>query len=800
MSSPANDPAALWGQLRESLAQHQLDEHAPRLEQAFELAAAAHQGQTRAEGLPYLIHPVRVCRILLEEWRVQDPDVLAAALLHDVVEDSAITLDGLQEQFGEPVRALVDLLTKPALAKGEEKSARDDAYWARLGESDNEASLIKGADRLDNVRSLLASGWPEAKQLGYLDEAEERVLPYMGRWPRAAISLAGEVGMIRARVEDGEGDLPDLGPQDQAQALAAGRDVAGDPVYRRSTHLSYFRREADLFLYHDLVGDIMQLHEQVLGFIDYFTEPRRESEARAAFATQFEVGDLDAFFEVLGEHLCLLREGSDDAEVVADWYPVYGPWVLSYQPKGGAAVVCYKDRRRDEVALETLSPLQGALFRLCDGKRALPEIVARLKEQFPKEPDLEERARRSVRAWTHSRRQLLKLLPRALETYDMVGLPPYAQSTMPYKLLREGEAIPAEEELSTREYHKQTISDAREQFEYRETTISHALRVPHPALGGRPYGSQLARCLVERDLLPDPQSGRAQLVEVGGGVGYFAKALVDGIALQAPRLFNRMRYSVVELSPALRASQREQTQLHADRVRVVGGDATALPFDDGSVDFLVSNEVIADLLVSPVRYEETFDAAAEGPGIEAVRRYGLDVRGAPGLFFVNTGALRFLEEIARVLKPGGTAVLTEYGSESDFPTQSTHLDHPEFSIHFGHLATAGSSLGLECGVEQLAGLLQLDGQVPVLQTTQSSFEALQALFARYEAPLEKVAYTQDMLSALAGGKLDLGRIEGLRFGPCGERLLGLKPKEFLAFTIRKPRREGRTTSAVVVDF
>ena len=153
-----------------------------------------------------------------------------------------------------------------------------------------------------------------------------------------------------------------------------------------------------------------------------------------------------------------------------------------------------------------------------------------------------------------------------------------------------------------------------------------------------------------------------------------------------------------------------------------------------------------------------------------------------------------------MLEPGGTAVLTEYGSESAFPVQSTHLDHPEFSIHFGHLAQAGAQLGLECAVEQLGGLLDLDGSVEVLQTTQSSFESLQALFAHFGVSLRKLAYTREQLSALAGDKLALDQIKGLRFGPCGERLLGLRPGDFFALTIRKPRQAGREAAKVAIDF
>jgi ubiquinone/menaquinone biosynthesis C-methylase UbiE len=383
----------------------------------------------------------------------------------------------------------------------------------------------------------------------------------------------------------------------------------------------------------------------------------------------------------------------------------------------------------------------------------------------------------------------------------MVGLPPYAMSTMPYPLLRQAQVSPPPLEEGTRDYHKVEIEDAQQQFEVKETTVSHALRVPHPALGGRTYGAALAQGLIDREVLPAAPEERFRLVEVGGGTGIFAKAFVDGIALRAPRLFNRLRYTILDLSPALRASQRERTQVHSDKIRLLGGDAERLPFADASVDCVVSNEVIADLPVAPVRRVDLSGESGEdgGPGAEAVRRYGLRYDHAPGLFFVNLGAFRFLEEIARVLKPGGTAYVSEYGTTTGFPQQSTHLDHAEFSIQFRHLERVASQLGLEASLEQLAPVIGLEETVRVLETTQSFFVTLRAFLASKGVELEKIAYTQEMFTELLGDRVRLRDLTGVRFTDCGKRLLGLKPPEFKALLIRKPRSGGRAVKKVKLD-
>jgi len=780
----------------------------PRVEDGFRVAAEAHRHQQRDDGSPYVTHPLKVARILIERLGVDDPDVLVAGLLHDVVEDTELTLEAIGQRFGPRVSELVGLLTKPQLAPDLEgdaraaaKAERDAAYFERLAGGPREALLVKAADRLDNLSDMIAARWSETKKRTYAVEALERIAPLVGAaYPEAAEALAAAARDALERVERGEGDVPDVGPHEDLSA--AGAVGEQDPLFRRSRYVSFFARDDDYFMVHDLVGDIIQCHPVMINFLDHFQEPRRESEAREHFKEQFTPGDLDAFFETLNQHLFLLRGGEDDREVTRDWHPLRGPWIISCRPKKGDVTLCYKDRREGKAVIEPLPPLLGRLFELCDGTLRVREIVTRLGRQFPKEEDLERKVRDTIRLWTHSQRQLLKLIPRVKTAYDMVGLPPYAQSTMPYPSLRRAVEPAPEPTYDTREYHKQEITAADEQFDQRETTLSHALREPHPALGGRTYGAAMAQAVLQRDLLPAKPERALAVVEVGGGTGFFAAAFLDGLALKAPVAFNRLRYTIVDLAPALRSSQRERTRKHADRVRQVGGDAERLPLADASVDFLISNEVIADLAVSPVRRVDVDGTSGEdgGPGAELVRKYGLAVEDAPGLFFVNAGAIRLLEECQRVLRPGGTAILTEYGSHTRYPEPSTHLDHPEFSIHFGHVKQVAERLGFEVGLEHLGPLLGLDGTVEVLHTTQTFFETLRAFLASQGVRLEKLAYTREAFAALLGDALDPQHLQGVKFGSCANRVLGLKPPEFKALMIRKPRQAGRAVAKVAMDF
>jgi (p)ppGpp synthase/HD superfamily hydrolase len=122
---------------------------------ALEKAKAAHEGQVRngSGGMPYVEHPVRVAALLDEHGFRQE--VLAAALLHDVVEDSETTLDELREEFGGEVAGLVGALTDDeSIDSYRERKAE---HRERVAAADGEALAIYGADKLTNSSTLLAT-------------------------------------------------------------------------------------------------------------------------------------------------------------------------------------------------------------------------------------------------------------------------------------------------------------------------------------------------------------------------------------------------------------------------------------------------------------------------------------------------------------------------------------------------------------------------------------------------------------------------------------------------------------------
>lgn len=164
---------------------HALD--AVVLERVVRAAFQAHDGQKRKDGAPYIVHPLRVATCVVEELGAKDTDLVAAALLHDTVEDTELTLEAVEALAGPRVRALVDLLTKPDI---QPKDELDRVYFKKLGEGDAGASVVKCADRIDNLRDMARSGWPLKKKHDYIREAREKILPVArARAPEAAKAL-----------------------------------------------------------------------------------------------------------------------------------------------------------------------------------------------------------------------------------------------------------------------------------------------------------------------------------------------------------------------------------------------------------------------------------------------------------------------------------------------------------------------------------------------------------------------------------------------------------------------------------
>jgi (p)ppGpp synthase/HD superfamily hydrolase len=141
-----------------------------RLSKATVFACQKHAGATRDDGItPYAVHPIRVMENLRRLCGEREEAVLIAALLHDTIEDAAVTYDDIAAQFGEDVAGLVAELTNDNRLP---KARRRAEMMKHLSDLSPRAKRIKLADRLDNVVDLTRGIGTREKRQRYHEETE----------------------------------------------------------------------------------------------------------------------------------------------------------------------------------------------------------------------------------------------------------------------------------------------------------------------------------------------------------------------------------------------------------------------------------------------------------------------------------------------------------------------------------------------------------------------------------------------------------------------------------------------------
>lgn len=168
---------------------------------AISFAVRKHQGQMRKDGrTPYAAHPVRVMLAVLREFGETDPDTLAAAVLHDTIEDTTADRDDIAREFGETVAGYVAILTKDKRLPEEE---REDRFFAALAAAPRPVRLVKVADTLDNLRDARSGGNRE-KTLA----KARRLVEIYGGDP----SLERALGVLRAEMAISPAPAPGPAP------------------------------------------------------------------------------------------------------------------------------------------------------------------------------------------------------------------------------------------------------------------------------------------------------------------------------------------------------------------------------------------------------------------------------------------------------------------------------------------------------------------------------------------------------------------------------------------------------------
>ena len=169
-------------ELKESGRPYDLD----MIRQAYQLAEVAHGDQRRRSGEPYICHPLSVAEILVELG--MDSESIAAALMHDVAEDTSVSIEQIRSRFGSEVALLVDgvtKLTKINFSNVEDRQAENLRKMLLAMSQDVRVMIIKLCDRLHNMRT--GDAWPEQKRRDKAKETMEVYAPIAHRLGMSAI-------------------------------------------------------------------------------------------------------------------------------------------------------------------------------------------------------------------------------------------------------------------------------------------------------------------------------------------------------------------------------------------------------------------------------------------------------------------------------------------------------------------------------------------------------------------------------------------------------------------------------------
>jgi GTP pyrophosphokinase len=257
-------------QIYNNIAKYAPDFDRGLIERAWKMAESAHSGQVRESGEAYIVHPLAVAEILTE--LEQDLETVAAGILHDVVEDTEITLEEIEAEFGPEVALLVDGVTKLMRLRYETKAQQQAENLRKMFmamASDFRVILIKFADRLHNMRTL--DYLPASRQKAMAQETLEIYAPLAHRlgifrfkWeledlsfrylhPREYYNLVAELRQRRAEREEIMNRIIDYLSASLAEA-GIKAEITGRPKHLYSIWQKMTQQQKELSEIYDLTA------------------------------------------------------------------------------------------------------------------------------------------------------------------------------------------------------------------------------------------------------------------------------------------------------------------------------------------------------------------------------------------------------------------------------------------------------------------------------------------------------------------------------------------------------------------
>ena len=422
---------------------------------------------------------------------------------------------------------------------------------------------------------------------------------------------------------------------------------------------------------------------------------------------------------------------------------------------------------------EDLSQIESQIFLAGDGKKTLAEILSGLRSDNGERFD-EYHLGSAIDNLTTPERQLIKF---AEHPADLAN--PFMPCNIVPRNLYHAARWSESANVSIKDFHRTGIGDALWEFDMIEPTVNHALRFPTEVLGGLDYGSRFWQAIAKTEITRLKGNKEISVLEVGGGTGTFAHSLIG-----EARRSTDLKYHILELSPALMAAQRRNLSDLEPPIEHFQQDATDFELDK-KFDLIVANEVAADFPVAEVRVSS--QAGLAGPGANFIHKYNLPFAGAPERFVVNGGLFQFIERAWQHLLPGGALVFSEYSSMGFYPAETFHLNHSEFSIHFGHALQCGQKLGFECQLISLKDFLAMDFNVSVLNGREEHIRCLNHVLGQYGEALPFAIVTEREIMTRFASLIESICLTGFSFAPISDNFCyGPNISDFMVMVMVRP--------------